>query len=161
LKDFVKDENKKEYYETLDLFITFYNNNNLTGFDYILAFEIVKKLKEQKNLSTREIAFGKKVLDYIQDNPAIVEEIKSLSTLLELDIVEVKFIYDKLLLLSKKDWNKIIDIATQTSIFTQIELANVKSVQTLIFKKEIIKEQALIKCFDSLKKLKRFGIDII
>ncbi len=57
--------------------------------------------------------------------------------------------------------NKIIDIATQTSIFTQIELANVKSVQTLIFKKEIIKEQALIKCFDSLKKLKRFGIDII
>jgi hypothetical protein len=26
LKDFVKDENKKEYYETLDLFITFYKN---------------------------------------------------------------------------------------------------------------------------------------
>ena len=26
LKDFVKDENKKEYYETLDLFITYYKN---------------------------------------------------------------------------------------------------------------------------------------
>ncbi len=29
LKDFVKDENKKEYYQTLDLFITFYKNDTV------------------------------------------------------------------------------------------------------------------------------------
>ena len=37
LKDLAKDENKKEYYETLDLFISFYKNEydyNITKDDY-------------------------------------------------------------------------------------------------------------------------------
>mgnify|MGYP000385868869 CR=1 FL=1 len=68
--------------------------------------------------------------------------------------------YDKLLLLTKDDWKRIIDVAEQTKIFNNLELANVKSVQTCLSKKEIIKEQALIKCHESLKKLKKFGIKL-
>ncbi len=129
------------------------------GFDYMLAFDLLKKIKERKNLSTREMSFGKKALNFIQAKPFLTEEIKSLSSLSETEIVEVKFIYDKLLLLSKEDWKRIIAIADQTRIFNNLELANVKSVQTSLSKKEIIKEQALVKCFESLKKLKKFGIN--
>ena len=64
------------------------------------------------------------------------------------------------MLLQKDDWKRIIDLASQTKIFDNLELANVKSVQTSLTKKENIKEQALIKAFQSLKKLKKFGIII-
>ena len=123
-------------------------------------FELFKKLKEQNNLTSREITFGKKVLDFVQTKPSLVEKIKSLSMLEDKEIVEVKFIYDKLLLLSKDEWKRIIDFAGQKNIFNYLELANVKSVQISLTKNEIIKEQALIKCYESLKKLKKFGIKV-
>lgn len=46
LKDFAKDENKKEYYETLDLFITFYKNEynyNITKDDYTKSLNQIKR----------------------------------------------------------------------------------------------------------------------
>ena len=123
-------------------------------------FDLLKKIREQKNMISREMSFGKKVLDYVQTNPTLVEEVKALSKLADKEIIEVKFIYDKLLLLSKDDWKRIIDVAGQTKMFNNLELANVKSVQTALQKKEFVKEQALVKCFESLKKLKKFGIKV-
>ena len=143
-----------------DGFKTYVDNNNLDGFDYILAFDILKKVREQKNLTSREIIFGKKVLDFIKDNPTLKEEIKSISKLNEKEFIEIKFVYDKLLLLSREDWKQIIDLASQTKIFSNLELANVKSVQIALSRKENIKEQALIKTYESLKKLKKFGIKV-
>ena len=124
------------------------------------AFDLVSTLSKSKNLTSREITFGKKVLDYIQVSPQIIDEVKELSKLEETEIIEVKFIYDKLLLVSKDDWKRIIDLANQTNIFNSLELSNVKSVQTSLFKKEKVKEQALIRVFESIKKLKKFGINI-
>jgi len=46
LKDFVKDENRKEYYETLDLFISFYKNEydyNITKDDYTKTLNQIKR----------------------------------------------------------------------------------------------------------------------
>ena len=68
--------------------------------------------------------------------------------------------FDRLKLLSKDDWKRIIDLANQTQIFTIPELGNVKSIQSAITKNEQIKEQSLIKAFESLLKLKRFGMRI-
>lgn len=130
------------------------------GFDFILAFELVKKVRENRNLTSREISFGNKVLEHVKQNPTLSEDIKSLSILEDREIIDVKFIYDKLLFISKNEWKRIIDLAAQTQTFNNLELANVKSVQTAIAKKELIKEQALLKAYDSLKKLKKFGINI-
>ena len=141
-------------------FRNYVENNKPDGFNWSISFDLVSRLKKNLNLTTREINFGKKVLDYIQLKPQLIEEIKSLSNLEEVEIVEVKFIYDKLLLLSKDEWKRIIDIADQTKIFSYLELSNVKAVQTSITKKEKVKEQALIKAYDSIKKLKKFGIII-
>lgn len=139
---------------------TYIDTNKPDGVDWSLAFDLFKKLNEHKNLTNREINFGKKVLDFVQENPALLEQIKLLSTLPEKEIIEVKFIYDKLLLISKDDWKRIIDLASQTKMFDNLEFANVKSVQASLSKKENVKEQALIKCYESIKKLKRFGIVI-
>ena len=143
-----------------DGFRIYIDNNKQYEFDDMLNFDLLKKLKEQKNMTSREVAFGKKVLAFVESKPSLSEEIKSLSKFVDKEIIEIKFIYDKLLLLSKEEWKRIIDVAEQTKIFNNLELANVKSVQTSLLKKELVKEQALIKCHESLKKLKKFGIKI-
>ena len=143
-----------------DGFRVYIDNNKLEGFDWSSAFDIVSKLSKNKNLSSRDIAFGIKAMNFIQNNPTIFDDVKALSKIEESEIVEMKFIYDKLLLISKDHWKRIIDLADQTKIFNNLELSNVKSVQISLYNKEKIKEQALIKAFESIKKLKKFGISI-
>jgi hypothetical protein len=130
------------------------------GFDWSTAFDISTKLSKNKNLTSREITFGKKVLDFVQPTPQIIDQVKALSNIEETEIVEVKFIYDKLLLLSKDDWKRILDLANQTKIFNNLELSNVKAVQTSLAKKDNVKEQALIKAYQTIQRLKKFGIKI-
>jgi hypothetical protein len=146
-----------KFWEGLKFYI---DKNKLADLEYMSAFDLHGKLKKEKNLTSKEIAFGKKVFDFIEGTPELIDEIKSLSKLEEIKTVEIKFIYDKLLLLSKDNWDRIIDVANHTKIFNNIELANVKSVRISLSKKEIVREQALIKTHESLKKLKRFGIKI-
>lgn len=136
------------------------DENKNAGLDFIVCFDLYKKLKDNKNLTSREITFGNKVLDIIKSNPSFIDEVKSFSNLDEAETIEIKFIYDKLLLISKEQWNRIIDLATQTKIFNNLELANVKTIQISLSKKENIKEQAILKVYDSLKKLRKFGINI-
>lgn len=100
------------------------------------------------------------MLAYIQSNPQLIDEVKELSKLEETEIVELKFIYDKLQLVSKDEWKKIIDLASQTKVFDNLELSNVKTVQIALVKKEKIKEQALFKAYESLKKLSKYGIKV-
>jgi hypothetical protein len=157
---FIISEIQKMGLKFWDGFKIYIDKEKPDGFDWSVAFDLVNRISNGKNLSAREITYGKKVLDYVQTNPDLIDEAKALSKLIETEIIEVKFIYDKLLLLSKDDWKRIIDVANQTKIFNNLELANVKAVQTALAKKENIKEQALIKVFESIKKLKKFGIKI-
>lgn len=157
---FVISEIQKMGLKFWDGFRIYIDTNKPDGFDWAIAFDLVSRLKKNKNLTTREITFGRKVLDYVKDNPAIIEEVKKLSKLEDQELIEVKFIYDKLILVSKEDWKRIIDLANQTKIFDSLELANVKTVQTALAKKENVKEQALIRAYQSLKKLKKYNINI-
>lgn len=143
-----------------DGFLKHIEKVKLKEFDFYVAFDLLKKLKEQKNLTQREISFGRKVLEYVKSDPLILDQIRSLSKLEEEEKVEIKFIYDKLMLITKEEWKRITALASQTQIFSNLEFSNVKSVQTSLIRKEKVKEQALIKAYDSLKKLKKFGIDI-
>jgi len=157
---FVISEIQKMGLRFWDGFRIYIDKNKPTDFDWSIAFDLVNKLRKSKNLTAREITFGKKVLDYIQENSTLIDQVKALSKLENKEIVEVKFIYDKLLLVSKDDWKQIIDVASHTKVFDNLELANVKKVKTALAKKEKIKEQALIRAYESLRKLKKFGIKI-
>jgi hypothetical protein len=157
---FIISEIQKMGLKFWDGFRLYIDKNKTDVFDWSIAFDLVGRLNKNKNLTSREINFGKKVMDYIQTNPHLIDEVKALSNLEDTEIVEVKFIYDKLQMVSKDDWKRIIDLASQTSMFNNLELANVKSVQTSLSKKEKVKEQALIRAYESLLKLKKFGIKV-
>lgn len=157
---FIISEIQKMGVKFWDGFKMYIDKNKIEGFDWSIAFDLASKLEKNQNLRTREISFGKRVLDYLQNNPQIIEEAKALSKLEEKEIIEIKFIYDKLSLVKKDEWKRIIDLASQTKVFDNLELANVKAVQMSLAKKEKVREQALIKAFNSLKKLNRFGIKI-
>ena len=141
-----------------DGFKFYIENNSLNEFDWAQCMDIINRIRNKKNLTNRDLSYGKRVLDLIYENPKLIDEIKSLSKLDETVSIEVKFIYDRLLLISKDDWKRIIDLATQTNIFEYLELSNVKQVNNAILRKESVKEQSLIKCYESIQKLKKFGI---
>lgn len=143
-----------------DGFKVYVRDHPKVDFNFMLAFDLRKKIKEGQNLTSREIAFGIKVIEFLKENPSLAEEIRSLSTLEDIDLPETKFVYDKLLLLTKSDWKRIIDLATQRNLFNNLELSNIKAVQLAFNKNERVKEQALIRAYESLQKLKRFGISV-
>jgi hypothetical protein len=121
-------------------------------------WEIASKIKRAKNLNTRDIAIGNKLLLYIEENNIDVTAIKLLSNEIEVEVIDVKAIYDRLKLVSKNDWSKIFDLGEQTKIFDNLELANLKSVQKSILKSEIVKEVNIVNALKSIKKLNKFGV---
>ena len=143
-----------------DGFYKYLNTNHLEGFNKDSVEEVLKAIQKNKNLLPRDITIGRKIMQYLAENPSFLEELKALSKFEEKESVDIKYIFDRLKLLSKDDWKKIINLADQTKIFTIPELGNVKSIQSAISKNEQIKEQSLMKAFESLLKLKRFGISI-
>ncbi|HAP94355.1 AIPR family protein [Epilithonimonas hominis] len=143
-----------------DGFFIYLGSNPLEDFNRNSVEEVLKAIQKNKNLQPRDITVGRKTIQYLSENPSFLEEIKVLSKFQDKESVEIKFMFDRLKLLSKNDWKKITDLANQTKIFTIPELGNVKSIQSSIAKNEQIKEQSLIKAFESLVKLKKFGIKV-
>lgn len=139
-------------------FVMYLGRNSIEGFNVNSVEEVFKNIQKGKNLLPRDITIGRKLMQYLDENPSFLEEIKALSKMEDKESVELKFMFDRLKLLSKDDWKRIIDLANQTKIFTIPELGNVKSIQTAIAKNEPLKEQSLMKAFESLLKLKRFGV---
>lgn len=137
-----------------DGFRNYLKEHQSEKFDYILVSDIFKKIKNSKNLSIKEIAFGEGILEYLNGNKLFIEEMKSFSDLEEKESLEVKAIYDRLRLFTKDDWKQIIDQAIQTNLFSNLELANVKSVRLALLKKRVMKEQAIIKAYESIQRLK-------
>ncbi|HUH75074.1 MAG TPA: AIPR family protein [Chitinophagales bacterium] len=121
---------------------------------------VLKSLQKSKNLLPRDITVGRKVIIYLSEKPSLLNQIKALSKLEDKESIEIKVMFDRLKLLTKDNWKKIIDLAIHTNIFTIPELGNVKSIHSTITKNEPIKEQSLIKAYESILKLKRFGIKI-
>ena len=123
------------------------------------VWEIASKIKRAKNLNSRDIAIGNKLLSHIEENKIDVNTIKSLSNEIEVEVIDVKAIYDRLKLISKNEWSKIFDLGEQTKIFDNLELANLKSVQKSISKSETVKEVNIVNALKSIKKLTKFGLE--
>ena len=144
-----------------DGFKSYIEQNNLQEkFAYMSAYSVWECIKKGKNLTAKDINFGLKVLNFLDENHELTDEIKSLSKLEDTAMPELKDIYDRFLRVSKDEWERLIAIADHKKVFTNVEMANVKSVRISLTKKEIIKEQAILHAYKSLKKLKQFGIKI-
>ncbi|MFH6992079.1 AIPR family protein [Flavobacterium sp. FlaQc-48] len=121
-------------------------------------WEIANKIKRSKNLNSRDISIGNKCLTYIDENNISPDDIRSLSNEAEIEVIDVKAVYDRLKLISKADWTKIFDLGEQTQIFDNLEFLNLKSVYKSISKNESIKEVNVVKALNSIKKLSKFGL---
>lgn len=121
-------------------------------------WEIANKIKRSKNLNSRDISVGNKCLAYIDEKNINPDDVKSLSNEAEIEVIDIKSVYDRLKLISKADWTKVFDLGEQTKIFDNLELLNLKSVHKSITKNENIKEVNVIKALNSIKKLSKFGL---
>ena len=146
-----------KFWDGLKIYI---ETNTPEEMSWDLAYDMFKKLKDKKNLGLRDKSFGKRVLELINSQAINIDQIKSLSNLNEGEIIDLKFIYDKFLLIKSDEWKRMIDLAVQTKIFSIPELSNVQSVSKSILRKENVKEQSILKAYESLLKLKKFGIHI-
>lgn len=155
---FVISEIKKNGIQFWDGLKKYVDKNPVDGLDFYELFNLVKKIKENKNLNSKDCHVGKKGLEFIANNPDKISDIKNFSDLKENEIIEIKPIYDRLKLISSEEWKKVIALGEQTKVFEYKELSNVKYTSSKLLKKEPVKEKALLKCFDSLKKVKKFGI---
>jgi hypothetical protein len=157
---FIISEIKKQGLKFWDGLRIYVDKNPIEKLNYHSVFDLLKKIKENKNFSAIDIETGKRGLNLIESNQNLFEEIRNLSKLDDVENYDIKEIYDRVKRITKDDWKKIIDVGSQTKIFTNLELSNIKSVQFSISKKENPKEQALYQAFLSIKKLKKFGFEI-
>jgi hypothetical protein len=137
---------------------TYVSSNNDTGLDYLEVFDLNKKLKDGKNLGFKEIRTGKKGIEFIKKNRDLVSKIKNLSSQSDEEIVEIKALYDRVKLIDAENWKRIIAIGEQTKCLDYQEISNIKYVSKKIQGKELVKENSLIKCYESLKRMKKFNI---
>lgn len=136
------------------------DKNPIDDLNYSELFDLVKKINENRNLTSQDCRTGKKGLEFLSSNPEKLNFIKDLSFLQEKEIIEIKPIYDRLKLVSSDVWKNIILLGEQTKIFEYKELANVKYVSSKILKKDSVKEEGLLRCFESIQKLKKYGIKV-
>ena len=122
-------------------------------------WEISNKIKRAKNLNSRDITIGNKLLSYMEEGYIDIDYIKSLSNEVEVEVIDIKAIYDRLKLISKNDWSKIFDLGEQIKIFDNLELSNLKSVQKAISKSEMVKEINVMNALKSIQKLAKFGLN--
>ncbi|WP_417784699.1 AIPR family protein [Tenacibaculum sp.] len=155
---FVISEIKKNGLQFWDGLKKYVDKKPVDGLDFYELLNLVKKIKENNNLTPKDCRVGKKGLEFIANNPDKVDEIKGMSDLKEKEVIEIKPIYDRLKLISSEEWKKIIALGEQTKVFEYKELSNVKYTSSKLLKKESVKEKALLKCFESLNKVKKFGI---
>ena len=146
-----------KYWDGLTKYI---ETNPIENIEFIKLFDLCKTLNENRNLSKVELYTGEKGIIFIEKNPELLDFIKSLSNKEDLIFYDIKATFDKLKLLSKDIWEKSISIGMQTKVWDNLEVQNVKSFYNSLKKNEKIKEQSLIKCFESMKKLSKYGIKI-
>ena len=122
--------------------------------------ELSSKIKNAKNLNNSNINLGKRVLEMIDNGKISIDQIKSLSTQQEIELIDYKEVFDRLKRIDKNKWKSIIELGEKTKIFEKNELFNIKSISNSLMKNERVKEVNLIECFKSIGKVKRFGIEI-
>ena len=148
-----------KFWDGLKIYI---RNNNLFDQIEIDLLDLIHNILNNKNLTNKNQIVGKMAMKIINDNNIDIEIIKSVSLKKDSEeaVISLKSIYDRINLLSIKDWKKFIDLITQTKSGDEMEISNLKSVSNMILKKDkSIRENSLIKAHELLLRTsKRFKI---
>jgi len=118
------------------------------------------KLKRNGNFTDSEITKGANLVDFLLKNNVEFEDVSKLSGLTEGQIVDPTIIYNRFSKLKKEDWDKILQLGSQTSALSFNEISVIKTVIQKFKRKENIDLKRLQILEKSVNKLKRFGIKL-
>lgn len=118
------------------------------------------KLKRNGNFTDSEIKRGGEIISKLQELHIDFAEISSISKLLDNEILDPSIIYNRLKLIDKDTWKKIIDIGEQTGKLSFNEISVIKTVLLKINKQENIDLKRFKIVNAALDKIKKFGVNV-
>lgn len=130
----------------------------LSDYQSTIVTSIRKKLKQAGKLTEIEVKKGVEITEKIIQSGLDFSHITALSLLKETDLVDPSVVYNRLIKLSKADWQRILDVGDQTKVLSFKEISIIKTVITKLKRKEDIDLKRLQSVELSISKLKRFGI---
>lgn len=122
------------------------------------VWDILKRIRDNKDLDNMGIKTGLKVLGLIDRGSLDIDLMRSVSPLSQVENLDLKAIYDKVIGLKKEEWSNIIALAEKTKNLDNLEIANLKSLSKALINREKVRESSLIKGNESLEKMKKYKI---
>ncbi len=132
----------------------------LTQVDQNYVSVIRGKLRKNGNLTDSEIKRGGTIIAKLKELQIDFYDISSISKLAENDTLDPLVVYNRLKLLDKATWKKVIDIGEQTGKLSFNEISVIKTVILKVRKKENIDLKRLEIVNSSLDKIKKFGVNV-
>ncbi|WP_051190379.1 BT4734/BF3469 family protein [Kaistella palustris] len=122
---------------------------------------IVAQMKHNKPLNSGHFRSARRVFRLIADKPSVVEEALNNSKLENQEAVDFKGLHDRVKPFLIENWKRIEAFQNTKNIFDYKEFNNVKTVYAaLISPSKKVNQQSLLKAYDSLQKLGRFGLKV-
>ncbi|WP_430809570.1 MULTISPECIES: AIPR family protein [unclassified Carboxylicivirga] len=121
---------------------------------------IRSKLKRNGNFTDAEIKKGGEIISKLKELHIDFNEISSISKLSEKETLDPSLVYNRLKLIDKDTWKKVIDIGEQTGKLSFNEVSVIKTVITKVKKQENIDLKRLGIVNESLDKIKKFGVNV-
>ena len=121
--------------------------------------KISRKLQFREVLNEREIEKGVEVIDTLIAKGLVFNNISALSKLDNDEVIDASALYNRISVLKDEDWSKEISLGEQTQTLSFNEISVIRSVISKLKHKENIDFKRLGIVEDSLKKLKKFGIN--
>ncbi len=118
------------------------------------------KLKKNGNLTDSEINRGGAIITKLKELQIDFADISSISKLAEDETLDPSVVYNRLKLVDKDTWKKVIDIGEQTGKLSFNEISVIKTVISKVNKQENIDLKRLEIVNSSLDKIKKFGVNV-
>tara|TARA_R110002167_G_scaffold247308_4_gene452897 strand:+ start:5705 stop:8074 length:2370 start_codon:yes stop_codon:yes gene_type:complete len=144
------------FWDGLNLYM--HKTDVLSVYQQNLASTIRGKLRRNGNFTEHDILKGIEILNVLLTNNVDFTEVSKLSKLAESNTVNPSAIYNRLSILEKADWDKIIALGDQTGTLSFNDISVIKTVIQQLKRKENIDLKRLIIVDTAINKLKKFGI---
>lgn len=142
---------KEQYLEQFDKF----------NVDDIGLISVVAQMKNDKPLNATHLRFTKRIFRMIEDDPSLVETALQNSKLENKETVDFKGIHDRMKPFLIENWKTIEGLQSAKNMFEYKEFNNLKTVyQSVTISGKKVNQNALLKAYESLQKLGRFGLKI-
>ena len=132
----------------------------LTQVEHNYVTGIRGKLKKNGNFTDSEIKRGGDIIAKLKELQLDFIDISSISKLSDSDILDPSVIYNRIKLVDKDTWKKVLDIGEQTSKLSFNEISVIKTVISKINKQENIDLKRLEIVNSALDKIKKFGVNV-